>query len=427
MENDQLIMKRYVKGLRIASVTLFGLYLLGMVNITLVPGIQSLFVKQILTFLMLSGILTFGAISVFVNEKNYSLCLVFAVTMQIAFPLVFGAVINYELTTVNAIDLLGGRMMDFAFVAAAGPMVVSIMFARFYLSIFFVCFNLAVTALQVYMVLIENSRFFSFDYNEVATNIDAIYGQLFFQNLTYLLVVAIGLITLAWVIDSNLKEATLQERSNNLLGRYFSPEVRDEIEKNKMSIEQTSEKEQNIAVLFTDISDFTKLSEGLEPKQVLDLLSEYQTKMVAAVFQNGGTVDKFIGDSVMATFGTPVSRGNDAQNALNCIRQMQISMRQWEKERLEDNLPIIRHRVGVHYGPCFVGNVGSEDRVEFTVIGDTVNVASRICEACKEINSDVLFSEDMKIRLSETLPSEEVKNFQVRGRDKKITLHKMIV
>ena len=389
--------------------------------ITLVPGIQSLFVKQILTFLMLSGILTFGAISVFVNEKNYSLCLVFAVTMQIAFPLVFGAVINYELTAVNAIDLLGGRMMDFAFVAAAGPMVVSIMFARFYLSIFFVCFNLAVTALQVYMVLVENNRFFSFDYNEVATNINAIYGQLFFQNLTYLLVVAIGLITLAWVIDSNLKEA------NNLLGRYFSPEVRDEIEKNKMSIEQTSEKEQNIAVLFTDISDFTKLSEGLEPKQVLDLLSEYQTKMVAAVFQNGGTVDKFIGDSVMATFGTPVSRGNDAQNALNCIRQMQISMRQWEKERLEDNLPIIRHRVGVHYGPCFVGNVGSEDRVEFTVIGDTVNVASRICEACKEINSDVLFSEDMKIRLSETLPSEEVKNFQVRGRDTKITLHKMIV
>ena len=102
-------------------------------------------------------------------------------------------------------------------------------------------------------------------------------------------------------------------------------------------------------------------------------------------------------------------------------------MRQWEKERLEDKLPIIRHRVGVYHGPCFVENVGSEDRVEFTVIGDTVNVASRICEACKEINSDVLFSEDMKIRLSETLPSEEVKNFQVRGRDKKITLHKMIV
>ena len=242
-----------------------------------------------------------------------------------------------------------------------------------------------------------------------------------------MIVVAVGLITLAWVIESNLREATLQERSNNLLGRYFSPEVRDEIEKNKLDFNQTSEKEQNIAVMFTDISDFTKLSEGLEPKKVLDLLSEYQTKMVAAVFQNGGSVDKFIGDSVMATFGTPVSRGNDAQNALNCIRQMQISMREWEKERTDNGLPTIKHRVGVHYGSCFVGNVGSEDRVEFTVIGDTVNVASRICEACKDVESDVLISEEVKLRLSENLPTEEVKDFEVRGRDKKITLHKLVV
>ncbi len=149
--------------------------------------------------------------------------------------------------------------------------------------------------------------------------------------------------------------------------------------------------------------------------------------MVAAVFKNGGTVDKFIGDAVMATFGTPVSRGNDAQNALNCIRQMQISMREWEKERSDKGLPKIKHRVGVHYGTCFVGNVGSEDRIEFTVIGDTVNVASRICEACKEIKSDILISEEVKLRLSENLPTEEVKGFQVRGRNKKINLHKVSV
>ena len=165
----------------------------------------------------------------------------------------------------------------------------------------------------------------------------------------------------------------------------------------------------------------------MKPKEVLALLSEYQTKMVAAVFDHGGSVDKFIGDSVMATFGTPFSKGNDAQNALNCIRQMQISMREWEKERSDKGMPSIKHRIGVHYGSCFVGNVGSEDRVEFTVIGDTVNVASRICEACKDVKSDVLISDEVKLRLSENLPTEEVKNFEVRGRNRKITLHKLIV
>ena len=427
MENELFINKRYVKGLRLASITLFGLYLIGFLNITFVPGIETLVVKQIATMLMVTGFIIFGAIATLITDKNYKLCLVFAVAMQIAFPLVFGALINYEFSIINGNELFGGRLMDYAFIGAAGPMVVSVLLARFYLSIFFVIYNFLLALFQAYNITSIETTFFSFDYNEIANNINAINGGAFSQNITYLLVVAVGLITLAWVIESNLREATLQERSNNLLGRYFSPEVRDEIEKNKFDLDQSAEKEQNIAVMFTDISNFTKLSEGLEPKKVLELLSEYQTKMVAAVFQNGGSVDKFIGDSVMATFGTPVSRGNDAQNALNCVRQMQISMREWEKERADNGLPIIKHRVGVHYGSCFVGNVGSEDRVEFTVIGDTVNVASRICEACKDVKSDVLISEEVKLRLSENLPTEEVKNFEVRGRDQKVTLHKLVV
>ncbi len=427
MENELFINKRYVKGLRLASITLFGLYLIGFLNITFVPGIQTLFVKQMATMLMVTGFIVFGAIATLIGDRNYKLCLFFAVAMQVAFPLVFGALINYEFSMISGDELFGGRLMDYAFIGAAGPMVVSVLFARFYLSIFFVIYNVLLALVQVYNNVRLEKTFFSFDYNEIASNINAINGGAFSQNLTYLLVVVVGLITLAWVIESNLREATLQERSNSILGRYFSPEVRDEIEKNKFDLNESAEKEQNIAVMFTDISDFTKLSEGLEPKKVLELLSEYQTKMVAAVFQNGGSVDKFIGDSVMATFGTPVSRGNDAQNALNCIRQMQISMREWEKERADQDLPIIKHRIGVHYGSCFVGNVGSKDRVEFTVIGDTVNVASRICEACKEVKSDVLISDEVKLRLSENLPTEEVKDFGVRGRDNKITLHKLMV
>ena len=427
MDKDLLIIKRYVKGLRLAAIILFGLYLMGLATVIFVPGIQTLLVTQLATCVMVAGIIIFGGIATLIKDNNYGTCLFFAISMQIIFPFSLLVLFNYEYSMVNADILFGGRMLDYIFFTATAPMAVSVLFARFYVSVFFIIYNLLLVFVQFYGIYFSYDIYFSFNYSDIANNTNAVFGLVFFQNITFLIALAVGLVTLAWVIESNLRDATLQERSNNLLGRYFSPEVREEIEKNKLDFSQASEKEQNIAVMFTDISNFTKLSEGLEPKQVLELLSEYQTKMVAAVFQNGGSVDKFIGDSVMATFGTPVSRGNDAQNALNCIRQMQISMREWEKERSENNLPVIKHRVGVHYGSCFVGNVGSEDRVEFTVIGDTVNVASRICEACKEIKSEVLISDEVKLRLSENLPTEQVKNFEVRGRNKKVTLHKLIV
>ena len=147
--------------------------------------------------------------------------------------------------------------------------------------------------------------------------------------------------------------------------------------------------------------------------------------MIKPIFQNSGTVDKFIGDAVMATFGTPVSQGNDAQNAFNCAREMQIAMRQWAKERIENELEPITHRIGIHFGPCIVGNIGNDQRVEFTVIGDTVNVASRVCDACKDLNAKVIITDEVKIRLSENIPTETIEGFEIRGRKEKITLHKV--
>ena len=112
------------------------MYLIGFLNITFVPGIEIVFVKQMATILMVTGFIIFGAIATLIGNENYKICLFFAVAMQIAFPLVFGALINYEFSMVGANELFGARLMDYAFVGAAGPMVVSILFARFYLSIF---------------------------------------------------------------------------------------------------------------------------------------------------------------------------------------------------------------------------------------------------------------------------------------------------
>jgi adenylate cyclase len=375
----------------------------------------------------LTGTTIFVLVAVFVNAKNYNYFLTLLVFWMLVLPWLRRAIFGINDGVLDYFNTYGGRMLDYSFVFVYYAMILGVLLSRFYLSVFFIIYYYLITALSVSNIVFHPKTFLSYDPALITSNLFAMNGGIFSQNAAIVTLSAIALIAIAWSMQRNLKDAIAHERSNNLLGRYFSPEVRDEIEKNKDKHDLDQEKEQQIAVLFTDISNFTKLSEGMKPQEVLALLSEYQTKMVSAVFEHGGTVDKFIGDSVMATFGTPVSRGNDAQNALNCIRQMQISMREWEKQREDEGLPVIKHRIGVHFGSCFVGNVGSEDRVEFTVIGDTVNVASRICEACKEVKSDALISDDVKLRLSENLPTEEVKNFQVRGRDKKITLHKLIV
>jgi adenylate cyclase len=163
----------------------------------------------------------------------------------------------------------------------------------------------------------------------------------------------------------------------------------------------------------------------MDPQDVLDLLSEYQTLMVDAIFQHKGTVDKFIGDAVMANFGTPRSHGNDAQNAFDCGVMMNQKLGAWNEERQAAGLPVICHRIGIHFGKCVVGNMGSEQRLEFAVIGDAVNVASRICDACKNFDTNFLISADVAGRITHELPSEDLPSVGIRGREGSIDLVKI--
>ena len=424
---DTIRKRRYINGMKLASAVQASITLVGLITTVIFGTWAYDYAEQLFTITQIILLVIFSGIAVYVNQKNYNYMLALVMVTFVTFPFIRQYIFELEYEYQKIYEIFGGKMLDWMFIWSAFLFIVGVLHARFYLALFIILYGLILTLYGVFDFINQPNTFFSDDPLVVSSEAGAMNFGVFLQNITITVFSAISLIAIAWMMERNLKEATEQEKSNNLLGRYFSPEVRDEIEKSNFNIDGTADKEQNIAVLFTDITDFTKLSEGLEPKEVLDLLSEYQTKMVALLFKNGGTVDKFIGDSVMATFGTPIPRGNDAQNALNCIWQMQIAMREWEKERSHKGLSIIKHRIGVHFGPCFVGNVGSQDRVEFTVIGDTVNVASRICEACKQVGSSVLISEEVKLRLSENLPTEEVKDFEVRGRNEKITLHKLSV
>ena len=428
MENTEIERKRHVGGLRLAVCVAAGLNFFGIfVSILTNGGWTSDLASKLFTSFIIIGTALYVLVAIFLNNKNYTYLLSIVIFWLLVGPLIRVFVFGLDDQVVDYFGTYGGRTIDWRFIYPIYGMILIVLLGRFYLTIFFIAYSLALNAFLSSSIILRPETYFTYDHSKISTDPFAMHGGIFQQNVTIVIFSALALIGIAWSMQKNLKDAALHERSNSILGRYFSPEVRQEIEKNNQTLDLDKEKEQKIAVMFTDISGFTKLSEGMKPKDVLDLLSEYQTKMVAAIFHNGGTVDKFIGDSVMATFGTPFSKGNDSQNALNCLRQMQISMREWAQERQEKGLPVVKHRIGVHFGECFVGNVGSEDRFEYTVIGDTVNVASRICEGCKDVGADVLISEEVMSRLSENLTSEKVVDFSVRGRSKKIKLHKIMV
>ena len=267
--------------------------------------------------------------------------------------------------------------------------------------------------------------YFTSDAQLLANDGNAVSEGRFFDYVTlyslYLVAIASVAFYNRWVLRSTVE----LEKSRANYSRYFSPDVREEIESSTKNANEKSSRDLTVAVMFTDIVGFTKLSEKMQPKEVLELLSEYQTLMVDAIFQHKGTVDKFIGDAVMANFGTPKSHGNDAQNAFDCALLMNKKLSDWNIEREKKGLVKIEHRIGIHYGPCVAGNMGSEQRVEFAVIGDVVNVASRICDACKEFDTNFLVSLDLEKKVTHKEDNERVSNYKIRGRKDTIDLVKI--
>lgn len=148
-------------------------------------------------------------------------------------------------------------------------------------------------------------------------------------------------------------------------------------------------------MLFVDIIGFTSLAEALAPATVLELLRSFHRRMCHIVFAYGGTLDKYIGDAVMATFGTPRPGASDATNALGCALAMLQEVERWNVRRGARGFPALRVGIGIHYGPVVAGNVGDERRMEFTGIGDVVNVANRLERLTRHYGVPLIVSDDL--------------------------------
>jgi adenylate cyclase len=178
--------------------------------------------------------------------------------------------------------------------------------------------------------------------------------------------------------------------------------------------------------LFSDIRGFTTLSEKMDPQHLVALLNEYFTEMVNIVMDEGGVVDKYIGDAIMAVFGAPVAKPEDAANAVRAAVRMRIALRELNTRLAGRGLPPLRTGIGIHTGVVVAGNIGSERRMEYTVIGDAVNLASRLESSTKEVGADVLISEDTYELTKSTIEARAMREITVKGRNQPVMTYEVV-
>jgi class 3 adenylate cyclase len=210
-----------------------------------------------------------------------------------------------------------------------------------------------------------------------------------------------------------------RERVQELFGRYVTQQVADTILAGDLAL---GGELRTATVLFSDIRGFTRMSERMAPEDVVTFLNQYLDLMVDCVLEAGGTLDKFIGDAVMAVFGVPLSAGEapDAEAAVRCALAMSARLDELNAQRAARHKAPIEIGIGLHTGPLVAGNIGSAKRMEYTVIGDTVNLTSRLEGLTKTLSARIVASAATVALLPDGFQTELMQELAVRGRDQKV-------
>ena len=218
----------------------------------------------------------------------------------------------------------------------------------------------------------------------------------------------------------SLKERNLIKQA---FGKYVSTQIADKILKEEINLKG---EEQELTILFSDIRDFTAMSEKMSPKEVVSFLNNYFSHMVQIIFKHEGMLDKFIGDGLMALFGAPLPHKDDPLRAIKCAIEMQATLSEINtKRRLYGKKPI-KIGIGIHTGKCVVGNIGSDMKLEYTAIGDNVNIASHVEGLNKTFNTSILITESTYEKIKQKIEVERIGAVNLKTRTQQIIVYKVV-
>lgn len=220
-------------------------------------------------------------------------------------------------------------------------------------------------------------------------------------------------------------EGRNKEKIKNAMGRYISQDVMQNVVKNIDTL-KLGGKRANVTVFFADIRGFTSMSENMSAEEVSVILNEYFTEIEPIIAKYNGVINKFIGDAVMAIFGEPIQDKNHAINSVKCANEMLQKVDELKKKWLKEGKPKIEIGVGINTGEAFVGNIGSETRLEYTVIGDMVNLASRIESYNKVYKTRFLISATTYEKVRNITDVIKISEVSIRGKAKKLNIYEVL-
>ncbi|MCG6142954.1 adenylate/guanylate cyclase domain-containing protein [Leptospira bandrabouensis] len=391
------------------------------------------------------------------NEKTVAIVrfVIFSIASLLDY-LSYFQLINYTIVTPTFITLL----LDTVILVFAGSVLLFLNNFPYkpYLKFFTITLDYLIIGLMLYFdptvqrgngvinFIAMISAIFVYQFNLLRhSKIGTIYGA--FLSFVFLFVVSIGLgegypidfipmiiglgmiLAIGYVTTVSNIEMVKEANAKQMMERYLPSQLVDEFYKNKAQLEPGGENKE-VTILFSDIRSFTKFSEQRSAEEVVLFLNEYLSRMTDVIFKFNGTIDKFIGDAIMTIFGAPFKAEDDALRAVKSAVAMNHELEKLnQKMQPQDKLYM---GIGIHTGEAIVGNIGSDRRLDYTVIGDNVNLASRIEGLTKHYNCAILISEttykqiEGKYSIDDGFAIREIDKVIVKGKSKPITVYEVV-